>query len=138
MPDVFSSRVRSKIMSSIRSKNTQPEKKVRSYIHRRGFRFVLHDRRLPGRPDIVLPKYRTVIEVNGCFWHGHMCKNFRFPLSNKKFWENKINGNIKRSGKNSAALKKDGWSVINVWECHVRKGNFNVLDKKLISLKNKN
>ena len=93
MVDKFTKKVRAKIMSSIKSKNTWPEKEARSYLHRHGYRFVLHDKRLPGKPDIVLPKYKTVVEVNGCFWHGHKCKGSGLPSTNKKFWEKKINNN---------------------------------------------
>ena len=128
MGDKFTKKVRSKIMSSIKSKNTWPEKEVRSYLHRHGYRFVLHDKRLPGKPDIVLPKYKTVVEVNGCFWHGHKCKGSKLPSTNKKFWEKKINNNIRRFKKNSLSLRQKGWRVIVIWECQVKKGNIKKLD----------
>ena len=132
MTDIFSKKKRSEIMSLIRSKNTLPEIAVRSFLHRQGFRFVLHDRRLPGKPDIVLPKYGVVVEVNGCFWHEHKCKISNIPKSNKKFWTNKISNNVKRFKKNRARLRAEGWRVIVIWECQVKKGNFQVL-KRIIN-----
>ena len=132
MTDIFSKKKRSEIMSLIRSKNTLPEIAVRSFLHRQGFRFVLHDRHLPGKPDIVLPKYGVVVEVNGCFWHGHKCKISNIPKSNKKFWTNKISNNVKRFKKNRARLRAEGWRVIVIWECQVKKGNFQVL-KRIIN-----
>ena len=105
-------------MSRIRSKNTGPEKSVRSMLHRMGFRFRLHVAGLPGRPDIVLPKYRTVILVHGCFWHRHPgCKYAYTPKSRKAFWQKKFEANLKRDERVMAELRALGWKVIIVWEC---------------------
>ena len=123
--------MRSFMMSRIRSKNTIPEKRVRSFLFSRGFRYRLHDNKLPGRPDIVLKKYRTVIQVKGCFWHVHNCKYFSFPKSNKIFWKKKLLSNVERDSSNQKKLKKLGWTVINVWECKIRKENFKKLLKDL-------
>lgn len=121
MADVHSKEVRSYNMSQIRSKNTKPEMLVRSYLHKQGYRFRLHDKKLPGKPDIVLPKYKTVIFVHGCFWHGHKnCKYFVVPKTRTKWWLEKINGNIARDKKAARELKKLGWKVINIWGCKVK------------------
>ncbi len=125
MADVHTKATRSYNMSKIRSKDTKPEMLVRSYLHKQGFRFRLHDKKLPGKPDIVLPKYKTVIFVNGCFWHGHKgCKYFVVPKTRTKWWLEKINGNIERDKKAKRALKKLGWKVINIWQCRIRKQNY--------------
>ena len=109
-------------MSSIRGKNTKPEILVRKGLHARGFRFRLQDRRLPGRPDIVLPKYGVAIMVNGCFWHGHKgCRYATKPKSNVEFWETKIARNRHRDEVTTAHLEALGWTVITVWECDLRK-----------------
>lgn len=108
------------MMAAIRAKDTKPEMIVRRGLHRLGFRYRLHDRKLPGRPDLVFPKYRAVIFVNGCFWHGHDCKYFRMPTSSPEFWESKINGNRKRDGDTRRALRKLGIRNITVWECEIR------------------
>jgi DNA mismatch endonuclease (patch repair protein) len=108
------------MMSAIRGRDTAPEMAVRRYLHRQGFRFRLHDKRLPGRPDIVLPKYRTVVDVRGCFWHCHEgCKNSVRPKSRAAFWDAKLRGNVERDARNFAALEAAGWRVIVVWECEV-------------------
>ena len=127
MVDVFSKNKRSEIMSLIKSKNTRPEKAVRSHLHKQGYRFVLHDKRLPGKPDIVLPRYKTVVEVNGCFWHGHNCKLSSKPSSNRKFWKEKICNNKRRQKNNFQKLRRLGWKVIVVWECQIIKGNLQKL-----------
>ncbi len=109
---------RSQNMSRIRNKNTRPEKIVRSLLHRSGFRFRLHRRDLPGTPDIVLPGRKAVIFVHGCFWHQHKgCKDSGIPKTNTEFWETKLNKNVERDNKNTAALKKLGWKVLEIWEC---------------------
>ena len=105
------------MMSGIRGVDTKPELVVRKLLHRRGYRYRLHDRRLPGRPDIVLPNYRAAIEVNGCFWHGHNCHLFKWPQSRKKFWKDKILANKARDQKNVESLLQEGWRVLIVWEC---------------------
>jgi len=116
--DIVSAAKRSEMMAGIRSADTKPEIFVRQLLHRSGYRFRLHRKDLPGRPDIVLPKYKTVIFVNGCFWHGHKgCKHFRLPKSRTEFWEKKIGGNIERDRKKLEACKELGWNVIVVWEC---------------------
>lgn len=108
------------MMSGIRGKNTKPELVVRKALYSQGFRYRLHVKDLPGKPDIVLPKYRTVIFVHGCFWHGHNCHLFRLPSSNRDFWRAKIKQNQENDRKAVRALRKDGWRVIAVWECALR------------------
>lgn len=121
MTDVLTPEQRHKCMSRIRGKNTKPEMLVRRYLFSRGFRFRINVKRLPGTPDIVLRKYRTVIFVNGCFWHGHQgCKYFVVPKSNSEFWKNKIEKNQERDLKNRIRLRDMGWHVIQVWECQLR------------------
>ncbi len=118
MADVHTKKQRSYNMSRIRSKNTKPEMIVRSWLHKQGYRFRLHDKTLPGKPDIVLKKYKTVIFVHGCFWHGHKnCKHYVVPKTRTEWWLDKINGNIARDKKAQKQLKKLGWKVVNVWEC---------------------
>jgi len=121
MADVHNKATRSYNMSRIRGKNTRPEMLVRRFLHANGFRYKLHDKTLPGKPDIVLPKYKTVIFVHGCFWHGHEgCKYFVIPKTRTQWWTDKINGNIANDEKAIKALKKDGWKIINVWECDLK------------------
>ena len=121
MADVHTKEVRSYNMSQIRSKNTKPELVVRKYLFTKGFRYRLHSKDLPGKPDIVLPKYRTVIFVHGCFWHGHEgCKYFVVPKTNTQWWTDKITGNNAKDKKAIKALKKDGWKVIVIWECNLK------------------
>ena len=108
-------------MSRIKGKNTKPEEIVRKYLFSKGFRYRKNDKRLPGTPDIVLPKYKTVIFVNGCFWHGHKdCRYFVVPKTNTDFWLNKINTNIERDKCKQETLKELGWNVIVVWECELK------------------
>lgn len=122
MADVHSVETRSYNMSKIKSANTAPEIFVRKFLFSNGLRFRLHDKKLPGRPDIVMPKYRTVVFVHGCFWHGHTgCKKFVVPKTRTDFWINKINKNILNDLKNIIALEVDGWKVITVWECELKK-----------------
>ena len=122
MSDVHTPEQRSYNMSRIRSKNTKPEEFVRKYLFSRGFRYRKNDSNLPGKPDIVLPKYKTVIFVNGCFWHGHTgCKYFVWPKNNAEFWKNKIESNVSRDRKKTEALEEQGWKVIIVWECELKK-----------------
>lgn len=109
-------------MSRIKGKNTKPEEIVRKYLFSKGFRYRKNDKRLPGTPDIVLPKYKTVIFVNGCFWHGHeSCKYFVWPKNNADFWKKKIEDNISRDKNVIEMLKRQNWSVIVVWECELKK-----------------
>jgi len=112
---------RSALMSKVRGKNTRPEERVRSILHRLGFRFRLHRKDLPGTPDIVLPKYGTVIFVHGCFWHRHpACKKASMPQTNKEFWEAKLARNVERDRENAEALRRLGWKVLVVWECELK------------------
>lgn len=113
---------RSYNMSRIRSQNTKPEELVRKYLFSKGFRYRKNDKRLPGKPDIVLPKYRTVIFVNGCFWHKHEgCKFFVWPKNNAEFWRIKIEGNVARDQRNHRELQLLGWKVLTVWECELKR-----------------
>lgn len=123
--DSLTKEKRSWNMSRIRSNDTTPELVVRSFLFRRGFRFRLHVKNLPGHPDIVLPKYKTGIEVRGCFWHRHPgCKIATMPSSNVDFWQEKFRKNVERDAVNSAELKKQGWNLIIVWGCETEKKNF--------------
>ena len=119
--DVHTKTQRSYNMSQIRSVDTKPEIQIRRLCHQLGYRFRLHRKDLPGKPDLVFPKYKTVIFVNGCFWHRHSCKNgSRLPKSNADFWRDKLNGNKKRDHKNWRKLRRDGWKVGVVWECQTK------------------
>jgi DNA mismatch endonuclease (patch repair protein) len=118
--DIVNKKTRSKMMSGIRATNTQPEKLLRSLLHRAGFRFRIHVADLPGKPDLLLARYHAAIFVHGCFWHGHGCSLFKWPSTRRDFWREKISGNCKRDAKNIAALKKLGWRVAIVWECELR------------------
>ncbi len=120
MIDVVSSETRSRMMSGIRGKDTKPEILVRKALHARGFRYRLHDSRLPGRPDILLPRYRAVVFVNGCFWHGHDCRFFKLPGTRPEFWLAKIERNKANDYANVAKLDCAGWRVATVWECALR------------------
>lgn len=120
MVDVVTPDVRSAMMAGIRGKNTKPELLLRSGLHRAGFRFRLHDRRLPGKPDLVFPKYRAVIFVHGCFWHGHECRLFRWPKSRAGFWREKIERNRETDKRAEAALVSAGWRCAIVWECALK------------------
>ena len=117
MADIVDKATRSRMMSGIRGKNTKPELLVRKALHAQGFRFRLHDKNLPGKPDIVLKKHRTVIFVHGCFWHGHDCKHFKWPKTRPEFWREKIEGNKTRDLKHQQELKELGWNVKVIWEC---------------------
>ena len=118
MVDTISPEHRSWNMSQIKGKDTKPELIVRSHLHKMGFRFRLHRKDLPGKPDIVLPKHRTVIFVHGCFWHRHKsCKNSYNPKSRKKFWQDKFQGNVDRDKRNRKNLSSLGWRSVVVWEC---------------------
>jgi len=120
MADVVNAETRSRMMSGIRGKNTKPEILIRSLLHRRGFRFRLHDRKLPGKPDIVLPRYRAVILIHGCFWHGHDCHLFKWPSSRELFWKQKITVNRENDEKSFRLIRNDGWRVMIVWECALK------------------
>jgi DNA mismatch endonuclease (patch repair protein) len=122
--DVFTPEKRSEVMSRIRGRDTKPELVLRSMLHRLGYRFTVHgpkNKSLPGKPDLVLPKHRTVIFVHGCFWHGHEnCPAFRLPKSRRTFWKNKIEGNRARDLRNENALRALGWHVVTIWECALK------------------
>ncbi len=125
MADVHTPQQRSFNMSRIRGTNTKPEMLVRKFLHAQGFRYKLHDKTLPGKPDLVLPKYKTVIFIHGCFWHGHEnCKYFVVPKTRTDWWLNKINTNKANDAKAIQALKKDGWKIITVWECELKPAMF--------------
>jgi DNA mismatch endonuclease (patch repair protein) len=126
-------------MSKVRAKNTKPEEIVRKYLFSQGFRYRKNVKKLPGSPDIVLPKYKTVIFVNGCFWHGHDCPKGKLPETNKEKWQKKINENKKRDEKIYKLLKKVGWKVIIVWECEIknkkkREERLNKLKSEVLSI----
>ena len=132
MEDVHSKEIRSYNMSRIKGKNTKPEMVVRKFLHARGFRYKLHDKILPGKPDLVLPKYKTVIFIHGCFWHGHAnCKYYVVPKTRTEWWLNKIGYNIANDVKAVKALKKAGWKVITIWECNLKPAK---VEKTLIAL----
>lgn len=134
MADVHTPEQRSYNMSRIRNKNTKPEELIRKYLFSQGFRYRKNDVRLPGKPDIVLPKYKAVVFVNGCFWHGHIgCRYFVWPKNNAEFWKKKINDNIERDEKDYILLKELGWRVLVVWECELK---HSVMEKTLDSLAN--
>jgi DNA mismatch endonuclease (patch repair protein) len=120
MIDVVDKVTRSRMMSGIQGKNTKPELLVRKYLHGRGLRFRLHAKELPGKPDLVFPKYKAVVFVHGCFWHGHDCPLFKWPTSNALFWRNKIERNRAKDMEVLAALRKAGWRVMVIWECTLK------------------
>ena len=120
MPDIFSDSKRSDIMSKISGKETKQEIMVRKYLFACGFRFRKNVKTLSGKPDIVLPKYKTIIFVNGCFWHGHKCKAAKLPSTNKEFWEEKITNNVIRDNRTISVLRAAGWHVIVVWQCETK------------------
>ena len=122
MTDTMTPEQRRRCMSAIKGKDTKPEMIVRKFLFSKGLRYRLHVRSLPGNPDIVLPKYKTVLFIDGCFWHGHEgCKYYRLPKSNVEFWESKITNNRNRDVLNEVKLMELGWRVIRVWECEIRR-----------------
>lgn len=126
MADVHSPETRSFNMSQIKGKNTKPEEQVRKYLFSRGYRYRKNVSNLPGKPDIVLPKYKTCIFVNGCFWHKHEgCKYFVWPKNNAEFWKKKITGNVERDLRQQNELRSLGWNVVVIWECELKKDRFN-------------
>lgn len=120
MSDVHEPIVRSYNMGRIKGKNTKPEIMVRKFLFSKGFRFRIHDMKLPGKPDIVLPSYKTVIFVHGCFWHNHDCNAGKLPEIRKDFWKEKISENINRDKKNINTLENLGWSVLTIWQCKLK------------------
>lgn len=133
MADNHSKEVRSINMSHIRSTNSKPEEIVRKYLFAEGFRYRKNVKELPGCPDIVLPKYKTVIFVNGCFWHKHDCPRFVWPSSNQDYWRPKILRNVERDNQSRKELETLGWKVITVWECELKKNVLNETLGKLIA-----
>jgi DNA mismatch endonuclease, patch repair protein len=132
MADVHDKKTRSYNMSQIKGKNTKPEMLVRKFLHANGFRYRLHVKNLPGKPDIVLPKHKTVIFVHGCFWHGHKdCKYFVVPKTRTEWWLTKINSNVANDTKALRALKKECWKIIPLWECDLKSAK---IEKTLSSL----
>lgn len=120
MADVVDKATRSRMMSGIKAQDTVPEMLARRFLHSHGFRYRLHVKDLPGKPDIVLPKYRTAIFVHGCFWHQHPgCKDVVMPKSNIKFWKDKLDGNTRRDARNISELERLGWQCLVVWECEI-------------------
>ena len=133
MTDTLTPEQRSRNMAAIRSKNTGPEMKVRRALHALGYRYRLHGPGLPGHPDLVFPRFNTVVFVHGCFWHMHRCPHGRrSPSSNVEFWETKRVGNMERDRRNRRALKADGWNVFTIWECETRDAV--VFQKRLAAL----
>jgi len=125
MTEKLTKEQRSWNMSRVRSVDTNPEKIVRSWLHLNGWRFRLHDKTLPGSPDIVMKKYGTVIFIHGCFWHSHQgCRRATIPKTNREFWEKKLKGNLERDKKAREQLSQMGWKVIVIWECEVKNGKF--------------
>jgi DNA mismatch endonuclease (patch repair protein) len=130
MADTITRERRSWNMSRIKGRNTGPELRLRSLLHRAGFRFTLHAKELPGKPDIVLPKYRVVIFVHGCFWHRHEgCRNATMPSTRTEFWQAKFDFNVSRDERNRVALKAAGWTVFTVWECELKSDAPGVTDR---------
>jgi DNA mismatch endonuclease, patch repair protein len=132
--DIFTKKKRSQIMASISNKETKPEISVRRFLFSQGFRFRKNLKTLSGKPDIVLPKYETVIFVHGCFWHGHTCKRGTKPTSNIEFWQAKIQSNIDRDKRVKNELRKAGWRILTIWDCELKnKKVFEKAMKKLIA-----
>jgi DNA mismatch endonuclease (patch repair protein) len=119
MTDIYSKNKRSEIMSHISNRETKQEIIVRKFLFSKGFRYRKNVKTLSGKPDIVLPKYKTIIFIHGCFWHGHKCKRGKLPENNRNFWLTKIRGNAKRDKQNVIKLKKLGWKVITIWQCEI-------------------
>jgi len=141
MADRISKEHRSWNMSRIRSTNTRPELIVRLLLHKMGYRFRLHRKDLPAKPDIVIPKFKTVIFVHGCFWHKHKrCVDGHIPASNRNYWKSKIDSNVKRDKKNLKELKKMGWSVLVIWECQCKNANkiINIIESHMLPIKQRN
>lgn len=120
MGDIVDQATRSRMMSGIRSQNTKPEMLIRQALHRQGFRYRLHVASLPGKPDLVFPKYQAVLFIHGCFWHAHDCHYFKIPQTRTDFWLHKLDGNRQRDARQRQALRQQGWRVLIVWECAIR------------------
>ena len=140
MPDIYSKSKRSEIMGRISGRETKPEIFVRKFLFAHGFRYRKNVKDLPGKPDIVLPKYKTVIFVHGCFWHHHEnCKYSKLPETNKEFWEKKIFDNVDRDKKNKKILEDLGWKVLLIWQCEIRNNDSRIakLENLITALKQK-
>lgn len=120
MTDIVDKATRSRMMSGIKGKDTQPELRVRKELHKLGFRYKLHQKGMPGKPDLVFPKYKAILFINGCFWHGHDCHLFKYPATQKEFWREKINKTKETDSRNISLLIKDGWRVLEIWECSLK------------------
>lgn len=123
MADVVTKEKRSAMMAGIKGKNTRPEIAIRTELHRRGYRYRLYSKSLPGKPDLVFPKYRTVVFVHGCFWHKHDCHLFKWPSTRRDFWREKIDGNARRDEIHKTQLLAKGWKIVIIWECAVKGKN---------------
>lgn len=135
MSDVLTKEQRHRCMSNVKSKNTKPEIMVRKFLFSNGYRYRVNRKDLPGKPDIVLPKYRTVVFINGCFWHGHQnCKYATIPASNHEFWLTKITGNVERDKQTREKLSQMGWSVIDIWQCQLKPSEKETTLNNLISI----
>ena len=133
MSDVFTPEQRSRVMAQVKGRDTTPEIAVRSLLHRLGYRFRLHRKELPGTPDVVLPRHRTVVFVHGCFWHQHPgCEAAARPASNTEYWNRKLDANRARDSRNQAELERLGWRVVIVWECETKDSS--ALEKRLLGL----
>lgn len=137
MTDIYTRTQRSEIMSKISGKETKPEIRVRKYLFALGFRYRKNVSSLPGKPDIVLPKYKTAIFINGCFWHGHTCKAGKLPATRTEFWESKIAANKERDSKNHNLLQNMGWQVLVIWQCQLKNKQLfaSEMDKTTLSIK---
>lgn len=135
MSDVLTKEQRHRCMSNVKSKNTKPEIMVRRFLFSKGYRYRVNRKDLPGKPDIVLPKYKTVVFINGCFWHGHQdCKYATIPETNHEFWLSKINGNVERDNINWEKLSQLGWKVIDIWQCQLKPSERETTLNNLISI----
>lgn len=136
MAEKIAPEIRSRMMSGIRGKNTRPEVTVRSFLHRNGFRFRLHGVGLPGKPDVVLPRWNVVLFVHGCFWHGHIgCRYFKLPKTRAEFWRTKIDGNSQRDALAVNRLSEAGWRVAIIWECALRDDPARALEQLLLFIR---
>lgn len=136
MADVVDKATRSRMMSGIRSKDTKPELLVRSALRKLGLRYRLNDRNLPGKPDLVFPKYRSVVFVHGCFWHGHNCRYFKWPSTRAEFWRQKILANCYRDAESTKRLATAGWRSTTVWECELKGQTPEKLNMKFLRIRN--
>lgn len=137
MTDVVDAATRSRMMAGIKGKNTQPELFLRKALYSMGFRYRLGGQGLPGKPDIVFSRRRAVIFVNGCFWHRHDCKCFKWPATNPQFWREKLNGNAQRDARVAAELESKGWTVLRVWECELKESQYQMPNTVVLAVASK-